>query len=123
MRNGHYEALFRRLASEHWLMNGKKVSASFNEMDAAAKKLAAQLNDLASGHPGRKQMVADYQALQDRIEGVKKEMGSAQEQSSVFKQALAFGGVSQQEATRLIQQALQRVGKELDEIKMPASTT
>jgi phage-related minor tail protein len=76
------------------ILNGKKVSASFNEMDAAAKKLEAQLNDLAKDHPGRKQMVADYQDLQDRIEGVKKEMGSAQEESSVFKEALAFAGVT-----------------------------
>ena len=76
------------------ILNGKKVSASFNEMNAAAKKLEAQLDDLSNDHPGRKQMVADYQALQDRIEGVKKEMGSAQEESSVFKQALAFGGVT-----------------------------
>lgn len=76
------------------ILNGKKVSASFNEMNAAAKKLEAQLDDLSNDHPGRKQLVADYQALQDRIAGVKKEMGSAQEESSVFKEALAFAGVT-----------------------------
>ena len=76
------------------ILNGQKVSASFNQMDSAAKKLEAQLKDLSADDPGRKKLLADYQALQDRIEGVKKEMGSAKEESSVFKEALAFAGVT-----------------------------
>ncbi|MDO7877676.1 hypothetical protein Q5H93_23255 [Hymenobacter sp. ASUV-10] len=76
------------------VLNGQKVSASFNEMEKAAKTLEAQLNDLSADDPGRKKMLADYQALQERIEGVKQEMGSATQESSVFTQALAFAGVT-----------------------------
>jgi len=76
------------------ILNGQKVSATFNQMDRAAKTLEAQLNDLSADDPGRKKLLDDYHALQERIEGVKKEMGSAQEEASVFKQALAFAGVT-----------------------------
>ncbi|MDO7875551.1 phage tail tape measure protein [Hymenobacter sp. ASUV-10] len=76
------------------VLNGQKVSASFNEMEKAAKILEAQLKDLSADDPGRKKMLDDYQALQERIEGVKKEMGQAQEESNVFTQALAFAGVT-----------------------------
>ncbi|MVN77755.1 hypothetical protein GO988_15585 [Hymenobacter sp. HMF4947] len=76
------------------VLNGKKVSASFNEMDQAGKLLEKQLKDLSADDPGRKKLLDDYKALQDRIEGVKKEMGEAQEESSVFKEALAFAGVA-----------------------------
>jgi hypothetical protein len=70
------------------ILNGQKVTASFNQMDRAAKTLEAQLNDLAADDPGRKKLLDDYHALQDRIEGVKKAMGSATQESGFFKQAL-----------------------------------
>jgi hypothetical protein len=76
------------------ILNGKKVAATFNEMDQAAKLLESQLKDLAADDPGRKKLIDDYQELQQRIEGVKKEMGQAKEESSVFKEALAFAGVT-----------------------------
>jgi acyl carrier protein phosphodiesterase len=76
------------------ILNGQKVTASFNQMDKAAKTLEAQLKDLSADDPGRKKLLDDYHALQERIEGVKKEMGQAEEEASVFKQALAFAGVT-----------------------------
>jgi hypothetical protein len=76
------------------ILNGQKVSATFNEMDRAGKTLEAQLHDLAADDPGRKKLLDDYHALQQRIEGVKKEMDSATQESSVFKEALAFAGVT-----------------------------
>ena len=75
-------------ASQEVILNGKKVAASFNEMDAAAKTLETQLHDLSAEDPGRKKMLADYHALQERIEGVKTEMGSAKQEAGFFKQAL-----------------------------------
>jgi chromosome segregation ATPase len=76
------------------ILNGQKVEATFNQLDKAAKMLEAQLKDLAADDPGRKKLIADYQALQDRIEGVKQEMGQAEQESSVFKEALAFAGLT-----------------------------
>jgi len=76
------------------ILNGQQVTASFNQMDRAAKTLEAQLKDLSADDPGRKKLLDDYHALQERIEGVKKEMGQAEEEASVFKQALAFAGVT-----------------------------
>jgi hypothetical protein len=63
-------------------------------MDKAGKLLEAQLKDLAADDPGRKKLLDDYKALQERIEGVKNEMGKAEEESSTFKNALAFAGVT-----------------------------
>jgi hypothetical protein len=75
------------------VLNGKKVSASFNELDAAAKLLEQQLHDLSADDPGRQKMLADYQALQERLDGVKKEMGETAEKGLTMKDALAFAGV------------------------------
>jgi hypothetical protein len=83
-------AAAERLTKENQqvILNGQKVSATFNEMDRAGKQLEAQLKDLSADDPGRKKMLDDYQALQHRIEGVKQEMGSATQESGFFKQAL-----------------------------------
>jgi hypothetical protein len=76
------------------ILNGQRVTASFNQMDKAAKTLEAQLKDLSADDPGRKKLLDDYHALQERIAGVRKEMGEAEQESSVFKEALAFAGVT-----------------------------
>ncbi|MBO3270742.1 phage tail tape measure protein [Hymenobacter defluvii] len=75
------------------ILNGKKVSASFNEMDQAAKLLEAQLKDLSADDPGRKKMVQDYQDLQQRIGLVKTELGETAEKGFTMKDALMFAGV------------------------------
>jgi len=93
------------------ILNGQRVSATFNQMDRAAKTLAAQLNDLSADDPGRKKLLDDYHALQERIEGVKKEMGSATEESSVFKEALAFAGVTV--GAEAVLEGIQELGAEI----------
>jgi hypothetical protein len=93
------------------ILNGQRVTASFNQMDAAAKTLEGQLKDLSADDPGRKKLLDDYQALQERIEGVKKEMGQAEEESSVFKQALAFAGVTV--GAEAVLEGIQELGAEI----------
>ncbi|MBO0360748.1 hypothetical protein J0X19_22495 [Hymenobacter sp. BT186] len=75
------------------ILNGQKVTASFNDMKASADLLEQQLHALSADDPGRKKMLADYQALQERIDGVKKEMGETTEKGLTMKDALAFAGV------------------------------
>ena len=93
------------------ILNGQRVEASFNQMDKAAKLLEGQLKDLSADDPGRKKLLDDYQALQERIEGVKKEMGQAEEESSVFKQALAFAGVTV--GAEAVLEGIQELGAEI----------
>jgi hypothetical protein len=76
------------------ILNGQKVEATFGQMKLAAAQLERQLHDVASDDPGRAKMIKDYRELQDRIEGVKKEMGEAADQGLTFKDALAFAGVT-----------------------------
>ena len=76
------------------VLNGQKVNASFKDMNASAAQLEKQLEEMNGDDPGRKKMLADYHALQDRIEGVKKEMGQAKEGASTLAQAFAFAGVT-----------------------------
>lgn len=76
------------------ILNGKKLNASFQEMTDSAALLEKQLHELASDAPGRKQLIADYQSMQDRIEGMKKEMGQATQESNTFRDAMAFAGVT-----------------------------
>ncbi|TPG71972.1 phage tail tape measure protein [Hymenobacter nivis] len=76
------------------ILNGQKVNASFKNMTDSAEVLQKQLEHMNSDAPGRKKLLDDYHALQERIEGVKKEMGAAEKESSVFKEALAFAGVT-----------------------------
>ncbi|OUJ71984.1 phage tail tape measure protein [Hymenobacter crusticola] len=75
------------------ILNGQKVSASFNEMDAAAKKLEAQLKDLSADDPDRKKLLADYHELQERLGLVKKELGETAKEGFTMKDALMFAGV------------------------------
>ncbi|RSK45166.1 phage tail tape measure protein [Hymenobacter rigui] len=86
----------RKLAAENRevVLNGQKVEATFNQMKAAAAQLERELHDMSSDDAGRAKMLKDYRALQERIEGVKKEMGEASEQGLTFKDALAFAGVT-----------------------------
>ncbi|MDF7810518.1 tape measure protein [Hymenobacter sp. YC55] len=93
------------------VVNGKKVAATYNEMDAAAKQLEKQLKDLSADDPGRKKLLADYQALQQRIEGVRLEMGQTAEKSSFFTKALAFTGIGL--GVDAIVDGVMSVGKEI----------
>jgi hypothetical protein len=76
------------------VVDGQKVSATFNEMTAASKQLEKDLNDLNRDDPRRQKLLADYKALGERIEEVKEEMGHAEKEGSVLTQALAFAGVT-----------------------------
>jgi phage-related minor tail protein len=76
------------------VVNGQKVSATFNEMKAAGAQLEKQLGDLSHDDPGRAKMLADYKALQQRIGEVKDEMGETTEKGSLLKEAMAFAGVT-----------------------------
>jgi hypothetical protein len=70
------------------ILNGKKLNASFNDMRASASLLEKQLHEMNGDDPGRKKMLADYHALQERIEGVSQQMKKASTESGFFKQAL-----------------------------------
>jgi hypothetical protein len=76
------------------VLNGKKVTASFSDMKAAGALLEKQLHDLAADDPGRAKLLHDYQELQKRIDGVKKEMGETAEKGFTMKDALTFAGVN-----------------------------
>ncbi|MGI4760907.1 MAG: hypothetical protein ACRYF0_09390 [Janthinobacterium lividum] len=98
------------------ILNGKKLDATFNDMRASASLLERQLHELNGDAPERKKMLADYHALQDRIEGVTKQMKSAGQESGFFKQALgnafafaAGGGIE------AIGEKLLDVGKDIAE--------
>jgi phage-related minor tail protein len=84
------------LAAENMrvVVDGQKVNATFNEMQASANQLEKELNDLNQDDPRRAKMLADYRALGERIDEVKDEMGQAQEKGSLMKEALAFAGVT-----------------------------
>ncbi|MDO7853142.1 hypothetical protein [Hymenobacter convexus] len=75
------------------ILNGQKINASFTDMKASAAQLEKQLEAMNGDDPGRKKMLADYHALQDRIAGVSKEMKGATEGTGFLKQgfASAFG--------------------------------
>ncbi len=70
------------------ILNGQKVGATFNDMKASAALLEKQLHEMSSDDPGRKKMLADYHALQNRIEGVVQEMKGANHEAGFFKQAM-----------------------------------
>ncbi|WP_400194040.1 phage tail tape measure protein [Hymenobacter sp. B81] len=76
------------------VLNGQKVTASFKEMKAAGALLEQQLHELSADDPGRAKLLKDYQDLQKRIDGVKKEMGETAEKGLTMKDALAFAGVT-----------------------------
>ncbi|MBC6698864.1 hypothetical protein [Hymenobacter sp. BT190] len=71
------------------MLNGQHVTASFKEMKSAAALLERQLHELSGDDPGRAKMLADYQALERRIDGVNKELKGAGESSGFFKQSMA----------------------------------
>ncbi|MGI4871460.1 MAG: hypothetical protein ACRYFX_09815 [Janthinobacterium lividum] len=75
------------------ILNGQKLNSSFREMKDSAALLEKQLEELSGDDPGRKKMLADYHALQERIAGVTTEMKGATEGTGFFKQgmATAFG--------------------------------
>ncbi|PJJ59452.1 phage tail tape measure protein [Hymenobacter chitinivorans] len=75
------------------VLNGQKVSASFKDMKAAGALLEQQLHELSADDPGRAKLLRDYQELQKRIDGVKKEMGETAEKGFTMKDALTFAGV------------------------------
>lgn len=98
------------------ILNGKKLNASFTDMRASASLLEKQLHELSADDPGRKKMLADYHALQDRIEGVVTEMKGASKEAGFFKQAMgnafafaAGGGIE------AIGEKLLDVGKDIAE--------
>ncbi|MGI4762326.1 MAG: hypothetical protein ACRYF0_16570 [Janthinobacterium lividum] len=98
------------------ILNGKKLNASFTDMRASAGLLEKQLHELSADDPGRKKMLADYHALQDRIEGVVTEMKGASKEAGFFKQAMgnafafaAGGGIE------AIGEKLLDVGKDIAE--------
>gem|GEM_PF-4205781 len=78
--------------------------------------LEKQLHELSADDPGRKKMLADYHALQERIEGVSKQMKNAGQESGFFEQALgnafafAAGGGIEALAEKVID-----VGKDIAE--------
>jgi hypothetical protein len=71
------------------ILNGQKLNSSFKDMKAASAQLEKQLESMNGDDAGRKKMLADYHALQDRIEGVGKEMKRATEGTSSLKQGFA----------------------------------
>lgn len=71
------------------ILNGQKLNSSFKEMKASAAQLEKQLEEMHGDDPGRKKMLTDYHALQDRIAGVKTEMKGATEGTSFLKQGFA----------------------------------
>ncbi len=71
------------------VVNGKKVEASFNEMNAAAKVLERQLHELSANDPGRAALLKDYTDLKKRINDVSTEMGTAQKSGGLLKNAWA----------------------------------
>ncbi|MGI4870677.1 MAG: hypothetical protein ACRYFX_05795 [Janthinobacterium lividum] len=75
------------------ILNGQKLNSSFRDMKDSAALLEKQLHELSGDDPGRKKMLADYHALQERIAGVTTEMKGATEGTGFFKQgmATAFG--------------------------------
>lgn len=75
-------------ANQQVILNGQKVGATFKDMKASAEQLEKQLHDMSGDDPGRKKMLADYHALQNRIEGVVQEMKGASKEAGFFKQAL-----------------------------------
>jgi hypothetical protein len=76
------------------VVNGQKVSASFDEMKAAASQLERELGQLSGDAPARAKMLADYKALAGRIDDVKAEMGHATQEGGKFKQMLGLVGVA-----------------------------
>jgi len=98
------------------ILNGKKLSATFTDMKSAASVLEHQLENMNGDAPGRKKLLADYHALQDRIAGISQEMKGASHESGFFKQALgnavafaAGGGIE------AIGEKLLDVGKDIAE--------
>jgi|GEM_PF-1878423 len=75
--------------SQQVILNGQKINSSFREMKDSAGLLEKQLEELSGDDPGRKKMLADYHALQDRISGVRTEMKGATEGTSYLKQGFA----------------------------------
>jgi hypothetical protein len=75
------------------VVEGQQVNATFNQLRASASQLEAQLGELSQDDPGRAQLLADYRALQQRIEAVRNEMGQAAPQANLFTQALGMAGV------------------------------
>ncbi|MBC6988578.1 hypothetical protein [Hymenobacter sp. BT491] len=76
------------------VVNGKKVSATYNEMDAAAKQLEKDIKDLT---PGTQEFITkskDLQQVKGRLEEVTNEMGNATQKTSALKQAMAVVGVA-----------------------------
>ncbi|WP_375435103.1 hypothetical protein [uncultured Hymenobacter sp.] len=83
-------------ANEHVILNGQKVNASLKDMKQSAGLLEKQLHELAADDPARAKMLADYQALEHRIDGVNKELKGlkpglleAAEGGSFFKTTMA----------------------------------
>jgi hypothetical protein len=75
------------------VVEGQQVNATFNQMRASAAQLETQLGELSQDDPGRAALLADYRALQQRIEAVRNEMGQATPQANIFKQALGAAGI------------------------------
>lgn len=76
------------------ILNGQRVTASFREMKESAGVLEKQLAEISADDPGRGKLIADYQALEHRIEAVKNELKGAAEGGSFFKKALTFSGIN-----------------------------
>jgi hypothetical protein len=98
------------------ILNGQKLNSSFKDMRASASLLEQQLESMNGDAPERKKLLADYHALQDRIEGISHEMKGASKESGFFKQALgnavafaAGGGIE------AIGEKLLDVGKDIAE--------
>ena len=71
------------------ILNGQKLNSSYKDMKASAAQLERQLHEMNSDAPGRKKMLDDYHALQERISGVSSEMKGATEGTSFLKQGFA----------------------------------
>lgn len=76
------------------VVNGKRVTATYNEMDAAAKQLEKELKALTPGTAEFIEKSKDLVQVKGRIEAVSQQMGEATKQTNYFKQALAIAGVS-----------------------------
>jgi chromosome segregation ATPase len=74
------------------IVNGQKVAASYNEIEAAAKRLEAELKDLPAGTEAFIKKSKELDAVKDRMEEVNEEMAGSQK--SALLAALGLEGIT-----------------------------
>ena len=74
------------------VVNGKKVAASFNEIEAAAKVLEKELKELPAGTEAFLKKSKELEAVKDRMEEVNEEMAGSQKNAVMA--ALGLDGIT-----------------------------